>query len=45
MTLWHQEGHTALHLAAKNGHSELVRVLLEHGASKNKKDRVWFAVH
>jgi ankyrin repeat protein len=32
-----EEGLTALHLAAWNGHHEIVKLLLEHGAYVNAK--------
>lgn len=32
------DGKTAIHIAAENGHSEAVRVLLEHGADANGDD-------
>lgn len=33
-------GHQALHVAAENGHTETVRVLLDNGADPNAKDQV-----
>ena len=33
-------GHQALHLAAENGHTETVRMLLDSGADLNAKDEV-----
>ncbi len=34
-----QEGQTALMIAASEGHNEIVRLLVEHGADVNTKDR------
>lgn len=33
------DGRTALHLAAAEGHHDIVSILIEHGADKNVKDR------
>ena len=35
-----QDGHTALMWAALRGHSETVRVLVQHGADLNVQDKV-----
>jgi ankyrin repeat protein len=32
------QGNTPLHLAAINGHCEMVNLLLQHGASREKKN-------
>ena len=36
----HQGGWTALHCAARGGHTELARLLLDRGADVNSKDKV-----
>ena len=35
-----QNNQTPLHFASKRGHSEVVQVLLSHGATVDMKDRV-----
>ena len=40
-----QYNQTALHLASKNGHSEVVRVLLEAKASVNTQTKVSYVVY
>ena len=36
----HQVGWTTLHYAARGGHTELARLLLDRGADVNSKDEV-----
>ena len=36
----HQDGWTALHCAARGGHTELARLLLDRGADVNSQDKV-----
>jgi hypothetical protein len=38
--MMNEEGETALHLAAGEGHLEIVKLLLEHGADVNAKTAV-----
>jgi ankyrin repeat protein len=41
-----KKGWTALHLAAFNGHIEIIRLLLQHGADLNAKDnQKWTPIH
>jgi ankyrin repeat protein len=42
---WHETGETALHLAAGEGHLEIVKLLLEHGADVNAKTAYETALH
>ena len=35
-----QDGYTSLHFAAKNGHLEVVKLLIEKGANLQDKDSV-----
>lgn len=37
----HQGNHTPLHLASKYGHTQLLQLLLQHGAGVNAANRIY----
>ena len=39
------EGWTALHLAAQEGHLDVTKYLISQGAEVNKGDNVWYGLH